>query len=169
MRKLIAAMAAVPMVALGGEVAAQWRSAEFNDPEFLQDIELFVEQKFGNAILMTDQDCDVFGRAWRPYQPISGRFAIASGRGNDDRGEIMNFPLGSEGGEYRHVLTDNELAPHSHIYEYAGQHAGRHLADYGDDQRNHHDFKEHNTEETGRGDPHNNMPPYLVLNFCHIP
>lgn len=167
MRKLIVAMATVPMIAFGGEVAAQWKSAPFNDPEFRQDIELFFEQKLGNAILMTDQDCDLLGESWRPYQPISGRFAIASGLGKDGRGEAMDFPVGDEGGEYRHPLTVAEMP--EHVHPYSDNHPGSVRADYGDDEPGERKETIRETEPAGASEPHNNIPPYLALNFCHLP
>ena len=167
MRKLIAAMATVPMIAFGGEVEAQETGTLDINPKVLETIERLVDERFRNAILMTDQGCDVFGMAWRPYQPIGGRFVVASGQGRDDRGEVMDFPSGSEGGEYRHLLTKAEMPEHVHPYN--DKHPGSVRADYGDDEPGERKETRRETGPAGENEPHNNIPPYLALNFCHIP
>jgi len=168
MKRLIAAIATVPMIALGGAGAAQTADGQFNNPEEIRGvIEQIVDERFGDAILMTDRDCDVFGTAWRPYQPIGGRFFVASGQGRDDRGEVRDFPPGDEGGEYRHPLTEPEMPKHAHSY--VDHHSGSVRADYGDDEPGERKTTGRETGPAGESEPHNNMPPYLALNFCHIP
>ena len=127
-----------------------------------------VKEIFANTILMTPGDCGSLGPNWKRYKPISGRFAVATGEGNDGE-KIRAFKLKNEGGKYEHTLTVDEIPAHEHTYDNISTgHTGREVADYGDDQRNSHDKTSSTTKPEGGGKPHNNMPPYLVLNFCHL-
>lgn len=80
-------------------------TSELHFPKIEALFDRLIAEKFGNAILMTDQDCSAFGEEWINYEPMSGRFPISSGSGTDDRGESMEFHSGDQGGEYRNVLT----------------------------------------------------------------
>lgn len=170
MRKFIAvAIAATALSLVTTSISAQEvePTAELNLPRIEAIFERLLNEKFASAILMTDKECNSFGTAWRPYRPISGRFALAAGRGRDDRGKTMDFLLGVEGGEYRHQLTVPEMPAHTH--DYKDTHSSQIRADYGDDEPGALHDSRRETEPRGAGQPHNNMPPYLALNFCHIP
>jgi len=75
-----------------------------------------------------------------------------------------NNILGASGGEERHQLTVAELASHIHGTEIPSNRAPRYWSPgnggigipqvYGD-----------NTQSTGENRPHNNMQPYLILNY----
>ncbi|MBN1661183.1 MAG: tail fiber protein [Anaerolineae bacterium] len=84
---------------------------------------------------------------------LRGRTVIGTGQGSG----LTNRPLGEGGGEERHTLTIAEMPSHSHstlvalgsgIAPIAG-------ANWGTGQ----------TGSTGGDGPHNNMQPYLVLNY----
>ncbi len=121
-----------------------------------------------NVILMAAGDCGSLGPNWKRYKPISGRFAVATGEGDDGK-KTKAFKLENKGGEYEHVLTVDEMPSHQHGYDSISRgHMGRRVTDYGDDQANSHENELSKTKSTGGGNPHNNMPPYLVLNFCHF-
>lgn len=122
------------------------------------------ERMLANVIVMTDRDCTVLGPDWRRYEGLGGRFPIGAGRARDAREEERIFARGDEGGEYLHQLTLDEMPSHSHVYRGA-RNAG--------DQRCGGDCRrlresEMNATPVGGSDPHNNMPPYVVMNFCHI-
>ena len=82
----------------------------------------------------------------------------------DARGEEKIFEIGSEGGEYLHQLTLDEMPSHSHKYK--GAQRRRTHRCKGDCPR----VFDKNMDATpvGEDHPHNNMPPYVVMNFCHI-
>ena len=113
---------------------------------------------------------ELFGGAW---EEIHGRFLFAE----DDA-----HPAGSTGGEDAHTLTVKELAPHVHKFEnYASGTGPVTIADYlgkqGDAYPNLYglhkgitwtgDYGYFKIAESGGGQPHNNMPPYLAVYTWH--
>ncbi len=131
----------------------------------LQAVELLeVVQK---SIVLTDQRCDSLGTGWVNFKPLGGRFVLAAGTGTDLREDTRTFGLYDQSGAYEHVLTIEEMPSHQHGYR--DRHTANHPL-WGDkDNDRQDDPKDHRrvTDPTGGGQPHNNMPPYLVLNFCH--
>ena len=128
-------------------------NAEAGDVEMLNSridkLEALINNKFANAILITDKDCKSFGEGWQQYERLSGRFALAAGEGRDDRKEEMNFGVGEKGGEYNHVLSIPEMPEHSHAYVDLYSQTIR--ADYGDDEPSEvKKGKEQHTEKKGR-------------------
>lgn len=96
-----------------------------------------------------------FGGTW---EQIKDMFLLASG-------DIYN--AGVTGGEAIHTLTVEEMPSHSHTFQ-------RHMLDRNDDGTNTGqsgygvtnktiDIYEATTSVIGNGQPHNNMPPYLVV------
>ena len=166
MKKLIAAMAVVPMI------AAASVSAEDVEPQH-QHKRTLIQGLFDGGILMTGQGCDVFGKHWKTFGKIAGRFPLATGN--------PEFPLLEDGGEYQHQLTIEEMPRHEHRVTHSGPKykitEWGHTINGNDDAPQRIDVDDGkpwkgNTgelvaEEMGGGDLHNNMPPYLVLNFCH--
>lgn len=136
------------------------------DKKVREQFEKLANEKFANVILMTDRECETLGSGWRPYAKTGGRFPLAAGHSRDARGETITFELGAKGGEYRHQLSEQEMPEHAHRYRDRYNRGVR--ADYGDDEpTEHHNNWWRTTESMGGNQPHNNMPPYLVLNFCH--
>lgn len=177
MKKLIAALAVVPMVAAASASAQEepmedtYQATHEEPAKFHPIILRMLAGLRDSAILLTAEGCEeTFGKGWVSYGAIEGRFPLAAGTRTDKRNEERTFDLNPEqreGGTYRHVLKEAEMPGHHHEYvTTTGQHDGRKVIDYGDDQREHHSYKTLKTQSTGGGEPHNNMPPYLVLNFC---
>lgn len=89
----------------------------------------------------------LFGGSW---QRIQDRFLLAAG---------TSYSAGSTGGEAKHTLTVNEMPSHTHtfsMYE-SGQYgkfpgSGQYTLESGIE-----------TNATGGGAAHNNMPPYLAV------
>lgn len=118
------------------------------------------------SILLTEQPCESLGKRWTNYTPLNGRFALATGKGKDDRGEERMFEHDDRGGVYAHPLTVSEMPEHRHSY--SDRYQKKRRADYGDDEPSEaHEQKNRSTGNEGGGEPHENMPPYLVLNFCY--
>lgn len=126
-----------------------------------------VDRLLADAIVLTDQKCAVLGPAWKRYEGMGGRFPLGAGMAVDARGEERTFTISDEhGGRYSHQLTVEEMPSHSHTYTrtdwiYIGDDDNnRGVPRYTEGQW---------TGRTGGGQPHDNMPPYHVLNFCHKP
>ena len=90
----------------------------------------------------------IYGGVW---EQIKDRFILAAGD---------TYSAGDTGGEATHTLTVNEMPNHSHQYNYtayatATSGTNRRFAQGSGGQNT--------TLETGGGQPHNNMPPYLAV------
>ena len=107
----------------------------------------------------------LFGGTW---EKIEDTFLLASG---------TNYATGTTGGEATHTLTTEEMPSHTHTQN-AHSHTIGSLARYtisgkasaavGDGSGNVQNYKTGSTtatnQNTGGGQAHNNMPPYLVVN-----
>lgn len=129
-----------------------------------------VNEKPSNVIVMTREDCSTLGSGWTNYQPMNGRVPLAAGTGKDDREESKAFSIGDIGGEYRHQLTVSEMPKHTHAYKdkyfnnrkYEDKKRGD-----DDDKEREYNIDTRRTIDSDEGNqPHNNMPPYSVVNFC---
>ena len=92
----------------------------------------------------------LFGGTW---EKIQDRFLLASG---------SSYSLGATGGEKEHTLTINEMPSHNHgtqIYEMTSGGSSNAASWI---YWNH--FEGASTGKAGGSQPHNNMPPYLVVN-----
>ena len=104
---------------------------------------------------------------------LRGRFPV----GRDNMGEKAanrvtsdgaNI-LGGSGGEEKHTLSLAEMPHHNHdngAYKYLLRYTGQRTSDGQDNTSGEPDVK-HKGEIVGKGGglPHNNMPPYLTLNY----
>ena len=122
-----------------------------------------VDRLLADAIVLTDQDCAVLGADWKRYEGMGGRFPLGAGGTKDARGEARTSIIGDEGGVYMHPLTVAEMPSHRHGF--MGSEGPRSVDDW--DNEHAHRAKRRTTDPTGGNQPHNNMPPYLVVNFCH--
>ena len=111
----------------------------------------------GSIYLTVDPTFDpstTFGGTW---EQIKDRFLLASGN---------TYTSGDEGGEATHTLTTQEIPAHKHIYGLITHHeqdqGGLKYSPPGDEDTM--NFGDAETEPTGGTQPHNNMPPYLVVN-----
>ena len=101
---------------------------------------------------------NIIGGQW---QQIQGRFLLGSSNG---------YPVLSTGGEEEHKITLNEMPSHSHPYtpdqKYTNAYVGG--AAYRIAWADKRDDDPSTTQRTGLNggsEPHNNMPPYLVVNI----
>jgi len=86
-----------------------------------------------------------------------------AGSGADTRGESLNFRLRDTGGAYQHVLSSLEMPSRAHEYTTALV-IGKQRC--GGDCRARTRSEEQATRSVGNNQPHNNMPPYVVLSYC---
>lgn len=143
----------------------------------LVDLAQRVDQLFrllDHSIILTDQDCAIIGDDWKRYEALDGKMPLASGAHTDGREDTRTFAVGQVGGAYAHQLKMDEMPSHAHQYRdrfLDERRGGPRLGD-DDDRDRHYGVDSRTTSETGGGDehggkPHENMPPYLVLNFCY--
>ncbi len=101
---------------------------------------------------------------------LRGRVPIHHGQGPG----LSDYVQGQSGGEESHTLTSQELAAHSHLINAnAADHTsnrpgGRALARggaYDDAPDGHTQLHPQTVASAGGNQPHNNLQPYLVLNF----
>ena len=128
-----------------------------------------VDSLLADAIVLTERDCAVLGPDWRRYEGMGGRFPLGAGETEDARGEGEPYTLGQTGGAYLHQLTVPEMPAHRHQHRDRWLDNRRRGPQRGDDDdvERHHNNDNHSTSIEGGNEPHNNMPPYLVMNFCH--
>lgn len=93
------------------------------------------------------------GQKW---EKIEGRFLLASSE---------DYPLKATGGEKEHTLTISEMPSHDHRQRFNNTYG----SEYGGFAASESKYNSNywwciNTAPTGGGQPHNNMPPYLVVN-----
>ena len=117
-----------------------------------------------NVVILTDQECKVFGPNWKRYEKMDGRFPLGAGQTKDTRGESPTFIAGQARGAYRHELTKSEMPSHTHSFH--GSRGDRVVDDWDNEWGHRNQRRE--TEPAGEGKPQNNMPPYFVVNFCHL-
>lgn len=95
----------------------------------------------------------LFGGTW---EQIEGKFLLASS---------SNHALGTTGGEETHTLTTNEIPSHNHDYTISSnQSTGSGLKYSPAGNPDTITFGTTQTENTGGGQAHNNMPPFLTVN-----
>lgn len=119
----------------------------------------------GAVVAFNRADCP---RGWTAFVPGAGRFIVGAGRHtiNDQWGnEIAELALREQGGERTHVLTEEEMPRHSHLYEFSSGNNSPQYVDHSSNEFGLKDRRERTTQE-GRNAPHNNMPPYVALNYC---
>jgi hypothetical protein len=130
-----------------------------------------------NAVLAFDGPCPT---GWVRFEPATARFVIGAGPPGDPRNRtwlrqlanggfepvgLTPKDLGEIGGEENHILSIAQLAAHSHnTFRATGNGDG--LFPKAEVMGPKSQAINGATQETGGNVPHNNMPPFLALNFC---
>lgn len=91
---------------------------------------------------------------------FNGRFML--GTGNSNTTYSSNHALQSQGGEEKHTLTLSELPSHTHEISYLKRSKSGSNSEVSDMEST---GDSSTTGSTGGGQSHNNMPPYLTVNF----
>lgn len=135
----------------------------------LADNDAVAESSPLGAIMMTDKECASLGREWKIYSKAGGRFPIAAGGTTDANNEKRQFSVGhpDDVGTYQHRLTAAEMPSHSHEYitrERESVQDGRDTKVWAGTSTA--DTSTFGGTEDGHALPHNNIPPYIVFNFC---
>lgn len=99
----------------------------------------------------------LFGGSWTK---VEGKFLL---------GTSSAYPSGSSGGEETHTLTVNEMPSHNHtFYLQRGGSTGEKTAllEWANSSQVS-GWQSWQTDDTGGGQAHNNMPPYLAVNIWY--
>lgn len=106
---------------------------------------------------------------WTEYEPARGRFLVATGKHSDANGTTRTFVAGAgdNDGTYETTLTVDQMPAHRHGVERQGPTRGiEGLPPLGSDGAVLSAIEREQTLATGKGEPHNNVPPYIALHFC---
>ncbi|MDE0035588.1 MAG: hypothetical protein OXU75_20975 [Deltaproteobacteria bacterium] len=120
------------------------------------------------VIVLTVSTCDDLGPDWRRYDTMDGRFPLGAGQTKEQLEGKTTFKVGEKGGAYVHRLTELEMPNHTHSFKdrYLDGRTGGGVRGDDDDKERHYTDGNRTTKDRGGGKPHNNMPPYLVVNYC---
>lgn len=90
---------------------------------------------------------------------------VACGAGRMLLGAGGGYAAGQTGGETSHVLTVGEMPSHDHLIDFTGHTSGGTDGGgrIGSGANNAEGIDNFNTQKSGGGQAHNNMPPYLVV------
>lgn len=126
------------------------------------------------AVIAFDKNCPL---GWEPFQLLAGRIPLGAGKGNKDEGSSLLTPrnIGESGGTEKHQLTWAQMPKHHHRgdrvpwgtlrWKWGG--VGEYWAhNEGKDGKGKKVYEKYNTEPAGGNEPHNNMPPYYVMQYC---
>jgi microcystin-dependent protein len=92
---------------------------------------------------------------------MRGRAAVGAGQGLG----LSNRVLGVAGGEESHILTVNEMPSHTHNLRAKLRQIDGNGNDGDASVKTDQAFSTNYIDSTGGGQPHNNMPPYLPVNY----
>lgn len=138
-----------------------------------------------SAIIAFDTACPP---GWDPYKPATARVVIGAGNEHDENYKnwdrqlpsggtmpipLTLYPLLGKGGEEHHTLTIDQMPSHDHggqtgesnqqfVVHQSTPAAGEFSGSVPYQSVTHH----HVISAEGGGKEHNNLPPFLALNYC---
>ena len=128
------------------------------------------------VVVAFDSDDSECPEGWKPFTDGQSRMIIGASfeSNNRNEGSSSNYRYRSYGGVEKVALETGHMPAHGHDYSdiYFSEITGQiKLPDGlgnqgGSDLDNKGHAREAKTEPTGRGLPHDNMPPYIALYFC---
>lgn len=149
------------------------------------ETELAPFQEAKGAVVAFDRNAAisrVCPKGWSIFLPAGGRFIVGAGQHNGDLTEYPSFSedkLEAIGGEERVTLELDQMPEHRHavpligsgtVYVDAGKAANTPYFDYRRRENIKQEIQISPPDEgvisTGKGHPHNNMPPYIALYYC---
>lgn len=104
---------------------------------------------------------DLCPTGWQPVPELAGRVIIGVGVGDG----LSPRAAGEVGGTERHALTGEELPQHAHGVLFGWERSDLSGESYGVMSPSS-SGSQNPTTLTGGGAPHNNMQPFMALNYC---
>jgi hypothetical protein len=142
-----------------------------------QELELRPEVVPSGAVVAFATECPQPG--WEEYKEGWGRFIVGAvsaqrlkeipgGFFRDSGGrDLTPKPIGEPGGEASHILTVEEMPPHTHgLNRSKGSDLSNNVILYSGSVVSTESGDPPQTHPIGGGLPHNNMPPYVALQLC---
>jgi hypothetical protein len=115
------------------------------------------------SILAFVSDCP---EGWESYSNANGRFIVGAGQGAG----LSNRPMLSTGGTENHLLTIAEMPNHAHkesVTTFAHRSGPEGITgEWRHDRAVRFTRQEPATSAVGGGASHNNIPPFIALNYC---
>lgn len=101
---------------------------------------------------------------WEQF--AQGRTLVGEGTGNDGT-DSQTFEINSNGGEYKHTLTVDEIPSHTHKLQFRGGQGIQPNDPYADDKPMLQGSSNYgkNIDTTGGNGSHNNVQPYVTVYF----
>ena len=139
--------------------------------ELKNEVEILKKQKQAipvGLIAIWGKPANQIPEGWREYSDLRGRMPVGLDpyyhKTNDDAQDYQLNSLLMQGGKRSHKLTEAEMPSHSHKLHYRETQDD---AGNGSDGRELSTGTSHSTDvtKTGGDQPHNNMPPYHVVQF----
>ena len=100
---------------------------------------------------------------WDEFPAAAGRAIIGIGFATDPK-EVRDFS--TTGGSEKHLLTETEMPTHFHETTEMIRDDSRDGIESTVHAKGEHHREKTRTGASGGSQPHNNMPPYLVLRYC---
>lgn len=102
---------------------------------------------------------------WKVFDKLAGKFPLGAGDGLLNGVALTPRVPNQEGGAEKHQLTKDEMPAHDHGRIYGGKGG---VSAHAEAPTKYHADGNHPMESEGQNVPHNNMPPYLVVQYCML-
>ncbi len=133
------------------------------------------EQLPAGIVVASLKRCSDLGDKWGDYKEGAGRMIVGVGKATI-AGSERTFRLDEDGGFWEHVLTEDQMPQHDHatiVHLAQNDNRGFGRENFAQPRdflsvksSTGRDIGAARTDKAGSSKPHNNMPPYIALNFC---
>ena len=143
----------------------QWASVDTPDGWLICNGGTFTSDDYPElAALLGSTYGPINGNTYR-LPNFKGKVPVGLGTGFDENGNSQTFNIANSGGEYNHTLTVDEIPSHTHpIRDSNFSGTNRNTFLYGDSGGVEEGLP-NLPDETGGGLAHNNLQPYLAVNY----
>ncbi|MEY8800182.1 hypothetical protein AB9K35_07690 [Leisingera sp. XS_AS12] len=100
---------------------------------------------------------------WKVFDDLAGKFPLGAGSGSLNGVPLTPRVPGQKGGAEKHQLTKDEMPAHDHGRIHGGKGG---VSAHAEAATKYHADGNHPMVSEGKNAPHNNMPPYYVVQYC---